>query len=455
MRLPRALRLWGLGVSAGLVAAARAPVAPRRRLLQSRPPVPPASPRLRPGLRLRLALGPGPQRRAAAAACPDAPPRRAAAMERPGAGGMESSECENVSKETEAFEEEEFEASAMDSLIDMPFATVDIQDECAITDVPHINLERSKENERISKDQIKKKKKKQKDYQPNYFLSIPITNKEITRGIKILQNAIIQQDKQLAKAMISDGSFHITLLVMQLLNEEEVNSGIGALLELKPFIEEILQGKQLILPFQGIDTFGNQVGFVKLAEGDHINPLLEIAETAKRTFQEKGILAGENRGFKPHLTFMKLSKAPRLRKKGVKKIDPEFYEKFISHRFGEEMVHRIDLCSMLKKKQSNGYYHCESSIVIGELESPSSTVLQRYRKDISSWPSGKKPIGFRDLINEALRRERMGLKSKVKQIKELLLKPETQARIRRELFEGRSVNNSNQGNQVDFGATLT
>ncbi|XP_032449140.1 A-kinase anchoring protein 7 isoform X3 [Lynx canadensis] len=324
-----------------------------------------------------------------------------------------------------------------------------------VTDVPHINLERSKENEWISKDQIKKKKKKQKDYQPNYFLSIPITNKEITRGIKILQNAIIQQDKQLAKAMISDGSFHITLLVMQLLNEEEVNIGIGALLELKPFIEEILQGKQLILPFQGIDTFGNQVGFVKLAEGDHINPLLEIAETAKRTFQEKGILAGENRGFKPHLTFMKLSKAPWLRKKGVKKIDPEFYEKFISHRFGEEMVHRIDLCSMLKKKQSNGYYHCESSIVIGELESPSSTVLQRYRKDIPSWPSGKKPIGFRDLINEALRRERMGLKSKVKQIKELLLKPETQARIRRELFEGRSVNNSNQGNQVDFGATLT
>ncbi|XP_044104796.1 A-kinase anchoring protein 7 isoform X4 [Neovison vison] len=285
-------------------------------------------------------------------------------MERPGAGGINSSEYENVSREKET--SEEFEANAMASLIDMPFATIDIKDDCGITDVPHINLERSKENERISKDQIKKRKKKQKDYQPNYFLSIPITNKEIIRGIKILQNAIIQQDKQLAKAMTSDGSFHITLLVMQLLNEDEVNIGIGALLELKPFIEEILQGKQLILPFQGIDTFRNQVGFVKLAEGDHVNSLLEIAEAAKRTFQEKGILAGENRSFKPHLTFMKLSRAPQLRKKGVKKIDPEVYEKFISHRFGEEMVHRIDLCSMLKKKQSNGYYHCESSIVIGD-----------------------------------------------------------------------------------------
>lgn len=39
------------------------------------------------------------------------------------------------------------------------------------------------------------------------------------------------------------------------------------------------------------------------------------SETAKRTFQEKGIFAGESRSFKPHLTFMKLSKAPELRRK--------------------------------------------------------------------------------------------------------------------------------------------
>uniref|UniRef100_A0A8C9NVV9 A-kinase anchor protein 18 n=1 Tax=Spermophilus dauricus TaxID=99837 RepID=A0A8C9NVV9_SPEDA len=262
----------------------------------------------------------------------------------------------------------------------MPFATIDIKDDYEITDVPQIKLKRNIENEQIKNDQIKKKKGK--DYQPNYFLSIPITNKEIIGGIKILQNAILQQDKRLAKAMVSAGSFHITLLVMQLLNEDEINIGIDALLELKPFIEEILQGKHLTLPFQGIDTFGNQVGFVKLAEGDHIIPLLEIAETAKKTFQEKGILAGESRSFKPHLTFMKLSKAPWLRKNGVKKIDPELYEKFISHKFGEELCSRIDLCSMLKKKQSDGYYHCESSIVIGEKDGgePDDAELVRLSK---------------------------------------------------------------------------
>ncbi|XP_012579194.1 PREDICTED: A-kinase anchor protein 7 isoform gamma isoform X2 [Condylura cristata] len=251
----------------------------------------------------------------------------------------------------------------MESPVDLTFTTTDFKDERGITDVSQINSERNTENEWFSK---KQKKKKKKDYQPNYFLSIPITNKEIIKGIKILQNAIIKQDKRLAKAMTSDGSFHITLLVMQLLNEDEVNIGIDALLELKPVVEEILQGKHLSLPFQGVDTFTSQIGFVKLAEGDHIDLLLEIAEAAKKTFQGKGILAGENRSYKPHLTFMKLSKAPWLRKKGVKKIDPEIYEKFISHKFGEEMVYRIDLCSMLKEKQSNGYYHCESSIVIGD-----------------------------------------------------------------------------------------
>ncbi|MBZ3873008.1 A-kinase anchor protein 7 isoform gamma [Sciurus carolinensis] len=404
-------------------------------------------------------------------------------------GGINSNECENTS--TKKKMSEEFEASTVDCLINMPFATIDIKDDYEITDVPPKNSKRSVGNEQITNDQIKKRKKKHKDYQPNYFLSIPITDKEITGGIKILQNAIIQQDKRLTKAMVSDGSFHITLLVMHLLNEDEVNIGIDALLELKPLIEEILQGKHLTLPFQGIDTFGNQVGFVKLAEGDHINPLLEIAETAKKTFQEKGILAGESRSFKPHLTFMKLSKAPWLRKNGVKKIDPELYEKFISHRFGEETFSRIDLCSMLKKKQSDGYYHCESSIVIGEkdggepddaelvrlskrlVENAVLKAVQQYLEETQNKKQpgegssvkteeaerngndSKKPIGIQDLINEALHRERMGLKAKVKQIKELLLKPETQAKIRRELFEGRLIDNSNQANHVDFSATLT
>lgn len=69
-------------------------------------------------------------------------------------------------------------------------------------------------------------------------------------------------------------------------------------------------------------------------------------------------------------------------------------------------------------------------------------------------PLGKKPVGIQDIINEALHRERMELKSKVKQIKELLLKPETQAMIRKELFEGRVLNDGIHTDDADLSVTL-
>ncbi|NXJ78979.1 AKA7G protein, partial [Trogon melanurus] len=187
---------------------------------------------------------------------------------------------------------------------------------------------------------------------------------QITGSVQALQDAIIQKDQRLSKVMVRPGSLHVTMFVMHLSNEEEISIAVGALSDSKDFVQDLLKGKTVDLSFQGIDHFKNEVGFVKLAENDHTALLTEIAETVKKIFQEKGILT-EGRAFKPHLTFMKLSKSMQLRKQ-VKKIDSSLYEDFKSHYFGDEILHRLDLCSMLKKKQPNGYYYCESSIVFGE-----------------------------------------------------------------------------------------
>ncbi|NWS43088.1 AKA7G protein, partial [Probosciger aterrimus] len=188
---------------------------------------------------------------------------------------------------------------------------------------------------------------------------------QINRSIQAVQDAVIQKDQRFSKAMVHSGSLHVTMFVMHLSNEEEISIAVGALSDSKDFVEDLLKGKTVDLSFQGIHHFKNEVGFVKLAENDHTAILREIAETMKKIFQEKGILAGEERAFQPHLTFMKLSKSTSLRKQ-VKKIDPSLYEDFKSHYFGNEILHRLDLCSMLKKKQPNGYYYCESSIVFGK-----------------------------------------------------------------------------------------
>ncbi|XP_068023993.1 A-kinase anchoring protein 7 isoform X2 [Melanerpes formicivorus] len=298
-------------------------------------------------------------------------------------------------------------------MAEMPFGDTDIEEELIV----HASSERDtkKRKKRTAgkepEEGAERVRKKKKQTQPNYFISLPITNPEITGRIQAVQDAITQKDQRLSKAMVRAGSFHVTMLLMHLATEEEINLAVGALSDSKDFVEDLLQGKPLDLSFEGIDHFSNAVGFVKLADNDHTAVLKEIAETLKKVFQEKGIVAGEGRAFYPHLTFMKLSKSPQLRKE-VKKIDSRLYEEFKSLCFGEEVLHRLDLCSMLKKKQPNGYYYCESSIVLGESHGAAS-------------------------VQEALQRETQALLSRLQQIKELLARPETRSNISRELLRAR------------------
>lgn len=46
---------------------------------------------------------------------------------------------------------------------------------------------------------------------------------QITGSVQAVQDAIIQQDQRLSKAMVRSGSLHVTMLVMRLSNEEEIN----------------------------------------------------------------------------------------------------------------------------------------------------------------------------------------------------------------------------------------
>ncbi|OPJ73060.1 hypothetical protein AV530_005482 [Patagioenas fasciata monilis] len=111
----------------------------------------------------------------------------------------------------------------------------------------------------------------------------------------------------------------------------------------------------------------------------------------------------------------------------VKKIDSSLYEDFKSHYFGDEILHRLDLCSMLKKKQPNGYYYCESSIVFGKNHEAA-------------------------LVKEALYRETQALLSRLNQIKELLSSPEIRMKISKELFEDRHNSNSKWQSYIDSGS---
>ncbi|XP_018421283.1 PREDICTED: A-kinase anchor protein 7-like [Nanorana parkeri] len=163
--------------------------------------------------------------------------------------------------------------------------------------------------------------------------------------------------------MKTKGSFHITLCLMQITREEDVSIAIDALLESKAKIEHILQGKDLVLQFPGVSDFNSQVVFAKIAEDASKAKLKEITDTLKNTFKDKELFKVVNKSSIPHLTLMKMESAPDLQEQGIV-IYPSLYRTFRKHHFGDQTVSRLDLCSMDKERQPDGYYHTEATVFI-------------------------------------------------------------------------------------------
>ncbi|NXU51993.1 AKA7G protein, partial [Turnix velox] len=199
---------------------------------------------------------------------------------------------------------------------------------------------------------------------PNYFVAIPITDDQILDRIEDVQELIFTKEPGLLKAFLPVQTMHLTIIVAHLGTEEEVKKAIWALKQSKTKVQAILQGKDLNMTFHGIGQFNNQVIYVKMMEEDQ-KMLSKVAEAVEECFMEMNLDISGSKDFKPHLTFLKLSKAQRLKRRGFRKIFSDLYKEYEDSYFGTEIFRQIDLCAMRKKKQESGYYYCECSINVG------------------------------------------------------------------------------------------
>ncbi|NXQ81561.1 AKA7G protein, partial [Nyctibius grandis] len=206
---------------------------------------------------------------------------------------------------------------------------------------------------------------------PNYFVSIPITNDQILDRIEDVQELIFTKEPDLLRALLPVQTMHLTIIVAHLGTEEEVKKAVLALKQSKTKVESILRGKELNMTFHGIGQFNNQVIYVKMSEEDQ-KTLSRIAEAVEECFIEMNLDISGSKDFKPHLTFLKLSKAPRLKRRGFRKIYSDLYKEYEDSYFGTEVFSQIDLCAMRKKKQESGYYYCECSINVGSCSTEES-----------------------------------------------------------------------------------
>ena len=207
---------------------------------------------------------------------------------------------------------------------------------------------------------LPKGKKKPKKITPNYFLAIRVSNPQIHSAIKIVQDSITTNNEKLTPALIPLATLHLTLMVIHLENDEQIQKATEVLNQCKISLDPVLRNSSLTMTFSGLDHFNHQVLYAKALGGEEV--LKSVVNIVRETFTKEGIPSTDPREFSPHLTVMKLSRNPRLRRKGIKKIPEESYASWVDMSFGEESVNALHLCSMNKKKEKDGFYKCEATV---------------------------------------------------------------------------------------------
>ncbi|NXN08388.1 AKA7G protein, partial [Indicator maculatus] len=195
----------------------------------------------------------------------------------------------------------------------------------------------------------------------NYFVAIPVKNDQILDRIEDVQELIFTKEPLLLKTFLPVQTMHITLIVAHLGTEDDIKKAVLALKQSKIKVEALLQGKDFHMRFHGIGQFNDQVLYVNMLEEDK-KMLIKITEAVEECFIEMNLDISGSKDFIPHLTFLKFSKAPSLKRRGFRKICSDLYKEFEDSYFGTEVFSQIDLCAMKKKKQESGYYYCECSI---------------------------------------------------------------------------------------------
>ena len=202
-----------------------------------------------------------------------------------------------------------------------------------------------------------------KEPQPNYFLAIQIKNAQIRINASILQNHIIEKDPSLAKALIKQSSFHLTLKVLHLKNISEVELARNAFVKAVEKYQQEFTNDQLYLEFQGIGEFFEQILYAKLNNENivkaRLNPVLD--EITKQITKSDVQLAKQE-SWKPHLTLVIIRKVNKLRKE-ARKLHPSLTADFKNIRFGRELLQRIQLLSVTGPKSKENYYEVISEII--------------------------------------------------------------------------------------------
>ncbi|XP_064486701.1 uncharacterized protein LOC135399005 [Ornithodoros turicata] len=193
---------------------------------------------------------------------------------------------------------------------------------------------------------------------PNYFVAIQTRNHEIHEKMQNVLDHIRSCEPSISKAFIAIPTLHLTVLVLRVTDDDDsLERAKKALVRSYDLLKDDLNSNPLVLKFKGLGHFKNEVLFAKIEGQEAKDRLRKIADVCLQEFTSSNLDLSGHKEFNPHLTIVKLSKTSKHTCK-IRKIQKEWYEKFAEEDFGSQAVFSLQLLSMNKPKDENGYYYC-------------------------------------------------------------------------------------------------
>ena len=138
---------------------------------------------------------------------------------------------------------------------------------------------------------------------PNVFVAVELSNPEIIRNLKEVQDHACQFDPKLKTNAVPLQKTHVTLLVANV-QEEEIQKAKAVISKtLRDNLGEIVPENQFSVKIKGVDSFGDKVVFAEVEEGKP--SLMQINQELLNAFETAGFDCDSR--YTPHVTLMKVS----------------------------------------------------------------------------------------------------------------------------------------------------
>ncbi len=196
---------------------------------------------------------------------------------------------------------------------------------------------------------------------PTHFIALPLSSPALHERAREIQRTIVTGSKhgdehqfQLQRCCERSPpeKLHITLFVIALLDEIQLNSAVNLLHsdKVSELLRKIYPEAPPQLMFRGLDSFGSRVVFASVEEvAQQSGCLQQLEQSLRSEFLATGLLGTSDRGkqrkvqrmhWTPHVTIMK--KAPNQQKTVLKGC----WEDYRDLNLGSHSVSTLQLCSM-------------------------------------------------------------------------------------------------------------